>query len=478
MKRVAIVGGGIAGLSAAYFLAKADPQAQVHLFEASARLGGTVETVREGGFVVECGPDGWVTEKPWARQLAIELRLEHQLIPSLDAGRKTYLYLQEPGVEGRLLAMPDGMKMMVPTNLAAVDASPLFSPAARLAYHAEPARAEQLIAQAPHHDESIAAFVLRHFGQEVLDRIAAPLLSGVFGGDVATLSVRAVMPSFVQMERQHGSLIRALQAGQPPQAPPASPSPEALLLGTLSQGSGHLFTSLRDGLGLLVDRMTATIPSSWLHLREPVRTLSRAADAWQLVTSARTELFNEVVLAVPADAAKTLLNPLDTAAADLLHMDATSSVIAAFCFAGTVELPPGFGFLVPPGGSSRLLACTFTTQKFPHRAPSGATVLRAFFGAPAAERMMSSTNDEIAAIARHELARILGPLPDPVLIVVRRWPRSLPQYAVGHLDRMAELSHRVQQLGNLHLLGNAYRGVGLPDLIRDARHTATQLAAT
>src|SRR5665213_1277982 len=210
MKRIAIVGGGIAGLTAAYELSRlANNGAAVEavLFEASPRLGGIVETVREGGFVIECGPDAWVTEKPWARELAEELGLGDQIMPSNDGTRKTYVVM-----DGQLKAMPDGMRMMVPSDLYALDQSDLFSAQAKQAFHVEVNRAEELKINAPQHDESVAAFVQRHFGDEVLATIGAPLLRGVFGGDVTKLSVRAVMAPFVAMEREHGSLIAAMQA--------------------------------------------------------------------------------------------------------------------------------------------------------------------------------------------------------------------------------------------------------------------------
>ena len=214
MKRIAIIGGGIAGLAAAYELARLSQDGapiEAVLFESSARFGGVIETVREGGFTVEAGPDAWVSAKPWARELAIELGLEAELTPSNDASRKTHIFLATPqNPSGSLVAMPDGFHMMVPTNVDALDHSPLFSPAAIAAYRAEPGRADELLASIPSGDESVADFTLRHFGPEVLARVAAPLLSGVFGGDVRTLSVRAVMPAFVQMERTHGSLIAAL----------------------------------------------------------------------------------------------------------------------------------------------------------------------------------------------------------------------------------------------------------------------------
>src|ERR1019366_6699074 len=220
MRRIAIIGGGIAGLTAAYEIAcqsRAGAPVEAVLFESSNRLGGVIETVCEGGFTVECGPDGWVSAKPWARELAIQLGLADDLIPSNDASRKTWILLDKhllgtpADPAGRLVPMPDGFNMMVPRDLNALDHSPLFSDAAIAAYRAEPARAAELRAAAPPQDESVADFTLRHFGPEDLDRVAAPLLSGVFGGDVRRLSVRAVMPAFVAMEREHGSLIVALQ---------------------------------------------------------------------------------------------------------------------------------------------------------------------------------------------------------------------------------------------------------------------------
>ena len=460
-RRIAIVGGGIAGVTAAYELAKqarAGAEIEVVLFEASPRLGGIVETVREGGFIVECGPDGWVTEKPWARELATELGLADELLPSLDATRKTYIF-----IDGKLRPMPDGMRMMVPTNLAALDHSDLFSAAAIEAYRNEPARAEELKSHAPSEDESVADFVQRHFGTEVLDKIGAPLLSGVFGGDVTKLSVRAVMAPFVAMEREHGSLITAIQ------------SRAATGTGTTSS----IFTTLQSGTATLIDRMVAHIPAAWIRLGTTVTEIGREGSQWTVQTTARgTESFDALIIAAPVDVTSLLLASVDLQAATLTQMDSSSAVVVAFGFSGpeTIALPPGFGFLVPPGSGNLLMACTFVDQKFDNRVPPGGRLIRAFFGGAAAERLMRCGNDETVAVAQMELARILGPLPKSQVTVVRRWPRSLPQYAVGHLERMAELDSRVQQMPGLWLLGNGYRGVGLPDLIRDARAAANQIS--
>jgi oxygen-dependent protoporphyrinogen oxidase len=573
MRRIAIIGGGIAGLTAAYELARlarAGAPVEAVLFESSSRLGGLVETVREGGFTVECGPDAWVSAKPWARELAIELGLESELIHSNDATRKTWLYLNN-----RLLPLPDGLNMFVPTTpaaLAAIETSPLFTPAAIAAYRSEPSRAAELISAIPAHDESIASFTLRHFGPEVLAHVAAPLLAGVFGGDVHSLSARAVLPALVAMERTHGSLIAALAERTTDNGERTTP----------------IFTTLRSGLGTLIDRLTAAIPQPWLRLNTTVTSLQpspqpiahssqpdnekppshTAHPRWTLTTTSThkrrtTESFDAVLLATPLDAARALLTPLLPEAPHLLPTESSSAVLVAFCFpdAARVPLPPGFGLLVPPKSSTEndpggpsfahfakgglsvaeandrpspeqpttsnqqpatsptlLLACTFTHQKFPHRVPPGARQLRAFFGGAAADRLARCNNDEIAAIARLELARILNhsnarhpgrtlsdpelaegeskpewqaprilsslepdstPAPPPVLTVIRRWPRSLPQYAVGHLDRAAELESRIAtQLPGLTLLGNALHGVGLPDLIHAARMAARKAART
>ncbi len=460
-KRVAIIGGGIAGLTAAWQIAQfaqAGAPIEAQLFESSPRLGGIVETVHRDGFLIECGPDAWVSEKPWARDLALELGLADDLLLSDDTTRKTHIHL-----DGQLEAMPDGMRMMVPVDLAALDASPLFTPSAKQAYHDELTRAAELKASSPSHDESIATFTRRHFGEEVLTRIAAPLLSGVLGGDVETLSMHAVMPQFVAMEHSHGSLIAALQARASRPAPP-------------------IFTTLRSGLGTLTHRLLQDTPPHWLHPNTTVTALTRTPHGWilRLSQSPAEQTFDAVFLATPPYITRYLLHPLDPQASTLLHMNASSAIVIALAYTNAHHLafPPGFGFLVPPSSENKLLACTFVDQKFPGRVPPGARLLRAFFGAHSAEALLSTSDEQLSTLAQHELTRVLGPLPTPAFSVVRRWPRSLPQYAVGHLTRMAALDSRIAALPGLTLLGNGYRGVGLPDLIRDARRAARSLVPT
>jgi oxygen-dependent protoporphyrinogen oxidase len=451
-RRVAILGGGLAGVTAAWQLAqraRAEGDVEATLFEASGRLGGILETVQRDGFTIDCGPDGWVTEKPWARELIRELGLHTKLIASLDAGRVTWILSH-----GKLVAIPDGMRMMVPTHLAALDSSPLFSPEAQRAYAAEPARAAELQASAPTDDESIASFVLRHFGQEVLDKVAAPLLSGVFGGDVARLSVQAVMPQFVRMEREHGSLITALQ-----QAAPRS-----------DEEKPAIFTSLSSGTDALIHRMKSELLPAWIRLDTPVVSLRHQGQSWLV----NNEAFEAVIMALPALVARPLLAPISARMAELLTLDASSAVIAALAFTQTFPLPRGFGFLVPAGEDNALLAGTFVDQKYPDRVPENSRLLRAFFGGAQAASIAALPDEQVASLALGELEKILGPLPAPAFHIVRRWPLSLPQYEVGHLDRMRELESLVRAQPGLWLIGNAYRGVGIPDLIRDARTAARE----
>lgn len=462
MKRIAILGGGIAGVAAAFQLAR--KQANFTLFEASSRLGGIVETERREGFVVECGPDAWVTEKPWARELAIELGLEAEIIASNDHQRRTYL------LQGKhLVPMPDGMRMMVPTRWAPIMESPLFSWQARLAYLREAKNADALkeAALKPGEDESVASFVGRHFGREVTETLAGPLLSGIFGGSVEKLSVRAVMPTFVRMEQEHGSLIVALQQSQKAQA-------------------ASIFTTFKSGLQMLIDGMLTHVPAKQIQLEREVLSIVRSEDAWQVMTAAGTESFDAVIVATPAHVTRRLLRSVDLAFDALLDMEASSAIVVALAFepeaAKRLRIPRGFGFLVPqiaktrmPESDPSLLACTFVDQKFSHRVPEGGILLRAFFGGESAPALIERSDVELVSLVHRQLANILGPLPEPAITLVRRWPLSLPQYAVGHLDRMAELESCVAAIPNLRLIGNAYHGVGLPDLIRQGREAAKKI---
>jgi oxygen-dependent protoporphyrinogen oxidase len=360
--------------------------------------------------------------------------------------------------------------MMVPAKWGPLLESPLFSWQARLAYLREPKRAEELKRSAPNHDESVADFVRRHFGAEVVSTIAGPLLAAVFGRDIAQLSVRAVMPAFVRMEAEEGSLIQAVQR-------------------RAQQSSPAIFTTLTSGLQTLIDRMVARLPVPSLQLRQPVQRIEADHGGWRITSAAGSEQFDAVVLATPPHVTGPLLRQLNQEGgrmADFLPQQATSAIVVALAFApeqaARLRIPRGFGFVVPQASGQSgaeeypLLACTFVDQKFPGRVPQGAVLLRAFFGGRSGDALLGEPDDQLIERARSQLGRILGPLPQTIEAVVRRWPLSLPQYSVGHLDRMAELESMLSALPTLRLVGSAYYGVGLPDLIRQGRSAARSLS--
>ncbi|HEY5253842.1 MAG TPA: protoporphyrinogen oxidase, partial [Acidobacteriaceae bacterium] len=320
---------------------------------------------------------------------------------------------------------------------------------------------------------------------EVANTIAAPLLAGVFGGDIAKLSVRAVMPTFVALEREYGSLILGLQ--------------QRLQGGKVSV---PIFTSLKCGLGSLITGMESVIPERSVHRNVAVNAIKFGGVKWQVGatytadSSSVDASFDAVLVATPAAITARLLNPVDSRVGELLPQHSSSAIVVALGFtakrAASIRIPGGFGFLVPqhPRGEVQgenvsaddagqaLLACTFLNQKFPHTTPDGAILLRAFFGGPLAPELLKHDDATLIRLARTQLERYLGNLTEPSVAVVRRWPNSLPLYAVGHQDRMAELDSQIATLPQLRLIGNAYRGVGLPDLIRSGRTAAREIMAT
>jgi len=448
MKRVAIIGGGVAGLSAAYYLEKArqaGAELEWVLFEKSDRLGGVIRTEYRDGCVLEAGPDSFLSIKPEASQLCRELGLGSEIIHSNDFQRKTYIL-----VKGRLVPIPDGLQFMVPTRVLPMVTSSLFSFATKLRMAREwflsPANHDQ--------DESVSAFVCRHFGQQMVDRVAEPLLAGVYGGDAATLSMRAVLPRFVEMERQHGSLARAAVKARNA-APAAPPQP--------------LFTSLRHGMQQLVDALVSALPRFWLRVKQSAVSLRRENNAWQVASSNAGENFDAVILAVPAPFAGALLLNVSPQAASLLaNIQYTSSAVVLLAYQKP-QLPRGFGFLVPASECRKMLACTFVHNKFSHRAPEGKALLRCFYSTSRVPELLNLREEDLKVFARQELKEILGLDAEPQLALVFRWRYGLPQYETGHLDRAAEIESHLNQVPGLHLIGNSLHGIGVPDCIRSAK---------
>jgi len=463
MKRIAIIGGGISGLSAAYTLEeqrRTGAEVEYVLYESSSQLGGVLRTEHIDGCVVEAGPDSFITEKPWAADLCHELGLGGQLIGSNDADRKTYILTR-----GRLVVMPDGLMFMVPTKILPTGFSPLFSWKTKL-------RMAQELFHPPGaagHDESVAAFVERHYGAEMVDRLADPLLSGVYGGEAASLSVRAVLPRFAEMERTHGSLGRAMLAARKKMsAGPHKPAPP-------------LFTSLKNGMQQLAETVVSRLTPASLLTGALVQAIQREAGGWVASAGLESDHFDGVIVALPAPAAAQVLRIASPElSAELSAVQYSSSITVGLGYDREVRqsLPPGFGFLVPRSEGRQLLAATFVHNKFPHRAPDDRALLRCFFAGGNAENVWSRADDEIVGIVRNELQQILGLRAEPLFARVYKWKSAMAQYGVGHLDRLDRIERLRQQLPGLALAGNGYRGIGVPDCVRSGRDAAKQLVET
>lgn len=457
MKRIAIIGGGISGLAAAFELEvqrKAGVELEYTLYESSPRLGGVLRTEKIDGCVVEAGPDSFVTEKPWAADLCRTLGIGDQLIGSNDTDRKTYILTR-----GRLVEMPDGLMFMVPTKILPTGFSPLFSWKTKLRMTRElfhPPRAVD-------HDESVADFVERHYGREMVDRLADPLLSGVYGGESATLSVRAVLPRFAEMERTHGSLGRAMLAARKKMGKgPRKPAPP-------------LFTSLKDGMQHLAESVTARLSPGSLLTHATVQAIQPEAGGWVISAGMQSDHFDAVVIALPGLAAANVLRLTSGQLADeLAAVQYSSSITVGIGYDRDVRhsLPPGFGFLVPRSEGKRLLAATFVHNKFPHRAPEDLALLRCFFAGVNAESVWPLSDDQIIGIVRNELQQVVGLRAEPLFARVYKWKSAMAQYSVGHLERLERIERLQRQLPGLALAGNAYRGIGVPDCVRSGREAA------
>ena len=462
MRRIAIIGGGIAGLAAAFYLQRArDLGAALEyvLYERSSRLGGVLQTEDVEGFLLEAGPDSFLTAKPWAAQLARDAGLADQLINSLDQARKVHIL-----VRGKLVPMPEGLQFMVPGKMLPALLSPLFSWSTRA--HIAREAWGRFPRQSPSTDESAASFVSRHFGDEMVERVANPLLAGVYGGDASRLSARAVLPSFVELEARHGSLIRGLRARAQVAAKPVA----------------GIFTSFKKGMRQFVQAVTTGIDHQAIRLNADVSGLTHNDSGW-LVTSAQAATgddkpFDSVVLAVPAYAAASLLEPVNLPlAAALGKIPYSSSVLALLAYdqQAAQQLPAGFGFLVPHSEGRRMLACTMVHNKFSGRVPPSAALLRVFMGGAADEEVMSLQDEQIQAIAQTELQQILGLRASPRFCRIYRWPRAMPQYEVGHLDRITEIETAASHTPGLFLAGNAYRGIGIPDCVHSGAKAAEKI---
>jgi protoporphyrinogen/coproporphyrinogen III oxidase len=455
--RIVVVGGGISGLAAAHQLLELG-QTNITLIEASSRLGGTIQTEYRDGFLIERGPDSFISEKPEALTLAKRLGLESQLIQTNEKYRRSFIVR-----EGRLRAVPEGFQLLAPSRIWPFLTSDIFSVAGKMRM-----AADLLVPRKSTNgtqDESLASFVRRRLGQEALERMAQPMVGGIYTADPETLSLRATLPRFLEMERDHRSLILAMLR-------------QSHVQKTGTSGARYsLFLSFDRGMQVLVDSLAQIRADIRLNTR--AESLRLDGETWAITTNTGEQLEADAIcLAVPAYVAASLLQNLnETLAAKLNQIKYASTATINFAYERLAVHHPldGFGFVVPFIEKRSLLACTFSSVKFSGRAPKGTVLLRGFAGGALQPEIFALDESEIAARVEADLLELLGITARPIFTEVAKWERSMPQYEVGHLDRITEIENEVKKLPGLTLAGNAYRGAGIPDCIRSGEAAVRSL---
>jgi protoporphyrinogen/coproporphyrinogen III oxidase len=443
--RVAVIGGGVAGLAAARRLEALALEAAVSLVERDVVLGGKIRTDRLDGFVVETAPDSFLSRKERGVGLCRELGLGDELIARRPEHRGSFVRRGD-----ELHPLPEGLTGMIPTSLDALETTELLSAEGKVRFAAE--------ADVPPsdgvEDESVAAFVSRRFGREAYDGIVEPLMTGIYGGDGEQLSLRATFPQLRAIEREHGSLLRGLTATSPGDAPP--------------------FLSLRGGMDVLVDALRGGFERTEVLAGRGAERVTRDASGYRVGLSDDEALaVDGVVIATPAYVTAELLAELDPELAAIhAEIPYASSVVVSLGYSRADVVPlDGYGYVIPRAEGGDVLACTWSSQKWEHRAPEECVLVRVYLGRFGGRDVTSDTDDELVAGARAEIA-FLGLSARPVLTCVHRWPLGMPQYVVGHPDRLERIDSALAAHSGLAPAGAAYRGVGIPDCIASGEAAA------
>jgi len=460
---VGVIGGGITGLAAAYYLQNApDTSVKVTLLEASSYWGGKIKTDRletdAGQFIVESGPDSFLTQKPWALQLAQKIGMEDRLLGTNDAQRKVFVL-----VNNRLVPLPDGVFLIVPTRFAPFAFSPLISPLGKLRMGMDvfiPRKADDA-------DESLADFVRRRLGREALDKLAEPLMAGIYNTEAENQSLLATFPRFRQLEKEHGSLTLGMLAGRRkrPSSPPTSKKYST-------------FTSFQTGMSEFVETLVPHLTGD-LRLNTAVDAIQHNEDGtYTLVTGEDKIVVDAVVVTTPAYSAAELIEPLSGDAAEILksiRYVSTGTVSLAWKRESIQHALDGFGLVIPRSENRPINAITWTSTKFNHRAPEGHVLLRVFFGGSRNPGAMDWGDDHLMRVVYDELKHIMGIDAPPLFHKIYRWHGGNPQYDVGHLDQMDKLDAALP--ARLFVAGSAYRGIGVPDCVKQAGDISQKVLA-
>ncbi len=459
MSRIVVIGGGIAGLAAAYRLTQSAPDLTLTLIESETRLGGKITTERVDGFTIEGGPDLFLATKPRGLGLCRELGLEDRLQGTNKNSRRTYVMRG-----GQLYELPEGLTGLIPTRVGPMVRTGLLSPLGKLRMGLD----FLIPPRSTNGDESLAAFVERRLGREVYDRLIEPLMSGIYAGNGEQLSLAATFPQLRQAELEYGGLIKGMLAANKLAAQKQTPAPKR----------ASAFLAPANGMAEIVEALEARL---WgIDIRRGTRVVCiEAASAGyhvELENGDRLQA-DAVILATPAYVTAGLIANLDLQLARALHAIpyvSTITVSVAYPLADMRNARPldGYGYIIPRAEDRSILACTWTSTKFPGRAPEGFGLIRAFIGRAGQESALDGTDEELLQLVREELRRTLGITTPPILYRLFRWPKAMPQYTLGHLDRLAIIERRLAAHPGLFVAGNAYRGIGIPDCIASGEAAA------
>lgn len=467
---VVIIGGGIAGLAAAHHLEELSRERELPLrftlLEASGGLGGTIGTEHQKGFLLESGPDSFISEKPWALALCHRLGLESELIGTQDQFRTTFVVRN-----GKLEPLPEGFMLLAPTRFGALVRSGIFSWPGKLRMGLDLVlpRARQ------RDDESLGSFVCRRLGREALERVAQPLIGGIYTANPDHLSLAATMPRFLQMEQDHRSVIYALWQASRKRSQDTK---------SASGARWSLFVTLRSGMQHMVDTLVSQLSSGEIRLNCGVNAVQRQPNNnhdpyWHIdCQNGSTLQADGVVLAIPAFETARLLQSYDAQLANQLAEILYSSAATVSLAYRRADIPHalnGFGFVVPVIEKRSIIAATFSSIKYAGRAPEGHVLLRAFVGGAMQAELFNLSDPEMEQLVRQELEALLGVQAAPQFSRIIRYPNSMPQYLVGHLGRVSEIEKRAAIHSGLALAGNAYRGVGIADCVRSGEAAATAI---
>jgi oxygen-dependent protoporphyrinogen oxidase len=463
---VAVVGGGISGLSAALELHQRAPHVELTLLEAAPRLGGILQTTQRDGWLIEHAADMFTTKDPWAVELCRRLGLSEALVATDPAYRQAYVVRR-----GRPQPVPAGLTLLAPARLWPIVTTPILGPWGKLRMAAEwfiPPRTTP-------DDESLESFAVRRFGRQAFARLIQPLIGGIYTADPARLSMQATLPQFLELERQHGSLIRAAWRGQTGRPGPG----QTPALDRMASGARYgLFVAPQGGMQQLVDALAARLPNGSVRLATPVTHLA-AGPPWRLTLASGEEAtFDALVLATPAPVTARLLTDVDRELAQQIGSipHAGCAVVVLGIDRGQLTRPVrGFGIVVPAIEQRKTLAISISSLKFPGRAPEGKLLVRVFIGGALQPELVALPDEALQQIAVDELTALVGLAGQPLWSEVFRWEGKMPQYHVGHCQKVAAIRQRAARLPTLALAGNAFEGVGIPFCIRSGQQAAQQI---